>query len=86
MFLSAVKYQTGGDHGRAKALYLAIMDKYKDDELSIKAGERLAGLSDVETKEASDRATVNAASESAAQTQSKIDQANRDAADRSYPG
>lgn len=88
MFLSAVKFQTNGDRGRAKTLYLAIIDRFKEDDLAIKAGERLAGMSDVEAKEASDRSAADSAAQAAQaaaqETQAKIDQANQAAADRAY--
>lgn len=51
MYLKAVKYENNGERGRAKKVYLTIMDRFSKSPMAIKAAERLAALKDVEAVE-----------------------------------
>lgn len=72
MYLKAVKYENNNERGKAKRIYLTIMDKFSKSAIAIKAAERLAALSDVEAVEGASRSQANA-----------ISNANQDAAARS---
>lgn len=65
MYLEAVKYENAGERGRAKKVYLTIMDKFENNAVALKAADRLAALSDVEAVESSNRETVRAVERSA---------------------
>ena len=63
MYLRGIKYDTSGDHIRAKQLYLEIMTRFPEDDLAIDAANRLTALADLEK---ADQAQAQAAAETAA--------------------
>lgn len=44
LFLAAAQYESQRNHSRAKALYSAIVERFANDDLALKAAERLAVL------------------------------------------
>lgn len=60
MYLAAVKYENKDERGRAKKIYLTIMDNFEKSPMAVKAADRLAALGDVEAVEDSNRAKSNA--------------------------
>lgn len=61
MYLAAVKYENDNERGRAKTVYLAIMDKFSSSPVALKAADRLANLKDVEAVESAGAANREAA-------------------------
>ena len=51
LFLSAAKYDADRDRAPAKQLYRAIVDRFPQDDLAIKAAERMTTISDQEARE-----------------------------------
>ena len=51
LYLAAVKYDADKDRGSAKQLYRAIVDRFPQDDLAIKAAERMLALADQEGAE-----------------------------------
>ncbi len=82
MYLSAVKYQNNDELGRAKRLYLEIMERFEDNAIALKAADRLAGLKEVEAVVRSNSATRRAVEQSEAETRQSVEQASRDADNR----
>lgn len=78
MYLAAVKYEADKERSKAKRLYLTIMDRFPQDDLALKAGDRITALADVEAVESS-----NAAKAEGRANREALAQASRDAeADR----
>jgi len=48
MFLAAARHDADHDRGPAKRLYRAIVDRFPDDDLAIKAAERMTAIADQE--------------------------------------
>ncbi len=67
MYLAAIKYENNGERGRAKKIYLTIMDNFEKSPMALKAADRLAALSDVEAVESSNRANQRAIKDAANQ-------------------
>ncbi|MDP2832595.1 MAG: hypothetical protein Q8Q28_04725 [Pseudomonadota bacterium] len=79
MYLSGVKYDNNGERGRAKRIYLEIMERFEDQAIALKAADRLASMNEVIAVERSNSAIRRAVEQSEAETQRSIRQANRDA-------
>lgn len=61
MYLAAVKYENDDERGRAKKIYLTIMDRFSSSPVAMKAADRLASLKDVEAVESAGAASSAAA-------------------------
>lgn len=81
LYLAAVKLDADKERGRAKTLYATILERFPNDDLAIKAGERLAALADVEAIESSNAAVARSAEQAKAAAEAE-GRANRDAIDR----
>jgi hypothetical protein len=55
LYLSAAKHDADRDRGPAKRLYRAIVDRFPDDELALKAAERMTAIADQEAADAQPR-------------------------------
>jgi hypothetical protein len=53
MYLGAIKYEDGGDRGRAKTVYRELLKRHASSQEALLASQRLMRLSDVEAVEAS---------------------------------
>lgn len=89
IYLLAVKLDSEKDRVRARKLYAALLERFPNDDLALKAGERLATMTDVEAIEASNAAAQRAAEQAKAAAEAEgranraaLDQAAREAADR----
>lgn len=71
MYLDGVKYEDSNERGRAKKVYLTIMDRFSNHAMAVKAADRLASMKDVEAVE-----------DAQAAARREIERANRDAAER----
>ena len=78
MYLAAVKFEADKERGKAKRLYLTIVDRFPQDDLALKAGDRITALADVEAVESSNAATERAAAAARATAEAE-GRANREA-------
>lgn len=78
MFLAGVKYENDRERGRAKRIYLTIMERFSEHAMALKAADRLAGMNDVAAVEDAQARTRQAVE----QSRQSIEQASRDAAYR----
>jgi hypothetical protein len=56
MYLAAGLYESDGERGRAKRIYVEIMNRFPKDAIALRAADRLTRLSDVEAVESSNSA------------------------------
>ena len=66
MYLAAVKYENGGERGRAKTIYIQLIDKYSSSTFALKAADRITALADVVAIERSNEEQARASRESKA--------------------
>lgn len=64
MYLAGVKYENEGERGKAKKVYLTIMDRFSEHAMAVKAADRLANLNDVLDVEIAQREAARAVEES----------------------
>lgn len=86
MYLRAARYENDSERGRAKKVYLTIMDRFSKSPIALKASDRLTRLSDVEaveTAQSNAASAVYRANADAGERSRKNCQAQRDACWRS---
>lgn len=78
MYLAGVKYENDKEPGKAKKVYLTIMDRFSEHAMALKAADRLAGMNDVAAVEDAQWRTRQAIEDSNEQAR----RASQEAADR----
>lgn len=79
MYFAAVKFESDGDGPRAKTLYQKIMDSFPEDDLALKAADRLVALKNVRAHAVTSAADAAA---NAAQRKADADRRAREAKKR----